>query len=178
MFSIKIDDDLELRALVEEDADELFTLIEHNREYLREWLTWADDNKSVEDSKEFIRSSLGQSASGIWYNGNLVGVIGYGTIDQPNRKASIGYWLGACFQGRGLMTRACRAMIEHSFTGLGINRVEIHCAAENKRSRAIPERLGFVQEGVIQQGQWLYDRFVDLVIYGMLASEWQDSGAQ
>lgn len=178
MFSSRIDDDLELRSLEEAHAEGLFALIEQNREYLREWLPWVDDNASVEDSKKFIESSLGQSASGIWYNGNLVGVIGYGTIDRLNRKASIGYWLGASFQGHGLMIKACRAMIEHSFGELGMNRVEIHCAAENKKSRAIPEKLGFVQEGTIQQGQLLYEHFVDLVVYGMLASEWQDFRAE
>lgn len=178
MFSIEIDNDLELRSLEEAHIEELFALIEQNREYLREWLPWVDDNMSIKDSKKFIESSLGQSASGIWYSGNLAGVIGYGTIDRLNRKASIGYWLGASFQGHGLMIKACRAMIEHSFGKLGMNRVEIHCAAENKKSRAIPEELGFVQEGTIQQGQWLYDHFVDLVVYGMLASEWQDSGAE
>jgi ribosomal-protein-serine acetyltransferase len=157
MFNIKIDDDLELRSLEKEDGDELFTLIEHNREYLREWLPWVDDNTSVEDSKKFIESSLGQSASGIWYKGKLAGVVGYSTIDQSNRKASIGYWLGASFQGHGLMTKACRAMIEHSFSELDVNRIEIHCAIENSKSRAIPERLGFVQEGVIRQGQWVSD---------------------
>jgi len=178
MLSIRIDDDLELKSLEEAHAEELFALIEQNREYLREWLPWVDDNTSFEDSKKFIESSLGQSASGIWYNGSLVGVIGYGTVDRLNRKASIGYWLGASFQDRGLMTKACRAVVEHSFTELGMNRIEIHCAAENKRSRAIPEKLGFVQEGTIQQGQWLYYHFVDLVVYGMLASEWKDSDAE
>ncbi len=178
MVSCKIDDDLELISLEEAHAAGLFALVEQNREYLREWLPWVDDNASIEDSKRFIESSLGQSASGIWYKGNLVGVVGYGTIDWLNRTASIGYWLGASFQGHGLMIKSCRAMMEHSFDELGMNSVEIHCAAENKKSRAIPEKLGFVQEGTIQQGQWLYDHYVDLVVYGMLAGEWQNSGAE
>jgi ribosomal-protein-serine acetyltransferase len=55
-----------------------------------------------------------------------------------------------------------------------LNKVEIHCAVDNKRSRAIPERLGFTQEGIIRANQWLYDHYVDDVIYGMLASEWSE----
>ncbi len=72
------------------------------------------------------------------------------------------------------MTEACRAMVNHAFRELGLNRVGIACATENHRSRAIPERLGFRQEGVQRQAEWLYDRFVDRALYAMLASEWRE----
>jgi ribosomal-protein-serine acetyltransferase len=56
--------------------------------------------------------------------------------------------------------------------------MEIHCAAGNARSRGVPERLGFQQEGVLRQTGWLYDHFVDHVMYGMLAMEWADAKAR
>ena len=65
-------------------------------------------------------------------------------------------------------------MITYAFDVYGLNKVEIHCATENRRSCAIPERLGFKQEGVLRQGEWLYDHFVDLAVYGLLASEWHE----
>jgi ribosomal-protein-serine acetyltransferase len=42
---------------------------------------------------------------------------------------------------------------------------------ENVKSRAIPERLGFRAEGTVRQAEWLYDRFVDHVVYGLLAGD-------
>src|SRR3712207_9579419 len=60
-----------------------------------------------------------------------------------------------------------------SFLELGLNRVGIACAVENEKSCAIPERLGFRNEGVQRQAEWLYDRFVDHVGYAVLASEWR-----
>jgi ribosomal-protein-serine acetyltransferase len=175
----EIDNETELRLLKEQHTEELFSLMNQNREYLREWLPWLDANKSPEDTKEFIRDSLEQFTnnngfqSGIWFKGKLAGVIGYHKIDWANRATSIGYWLGASFQGKGLMTKACRILVDYAFNEFGLNRVEIRCAVENKKSRAIPERLGFKEEGIIRQAEWLYDRFVDHVVYGMLASEWQ-----
>lgn len=180
MVRFGIDDETELRLLKERHAEELFVLMNQNRKYLREWLPWLDTNKSLDDTEEFIKGSLEQFAnnsgfqSGIWFRGRLVGVIGYHKIDWANRATSIGYWLGASFQGKGLMTKACRVLVDYAFNEFGLNRVEIRCAVENKKSRAIPQRLGFREEGVIRQAEWLYDRFVDHVVYGMLASEWQN----
>jgi ribosomal-protein-serine acetyltransferase len=66
-------------------------------------------------------------------------------------------------------------LVDYAFNELGLNRLEIRCATENTKSRAIPQRLGFKQEGTIRQAEWLYDHYVDLVVYGILASEWSDS---
>lgn len=73
------------------------------------------------------------------------------------------------------MTRVTQALIDHAFTDLDFNRVEIRAAFENTKSRSIPERLGFKQEGQIRQAEWLYDHYVDHVIYGMLASDWDNN---
>ncbi len=71
------------------------------------------------------------------------------------------------------MTNCCRAMVSLGFREFELNRMEIRCATENKRSCAIPERLGFTREGVLRDAEWVYDRFVDLAIYGMLEREWK-----
>ena len=81
-------------------------------------------------------------------------------------------------QGRGIMTRACAAMTRWCFDELKLNRVEIQCARENARSRAVPMRLGFVQEGILRQAGTAEAGFVDHVVYGMLASEWPTTLAQ
>lgn len=175
----QIDEDTELHLLEEQHAEELFALTDQNRQYLREWLPWLDNNVSLDDTEDFVRDSLEQFRNnngfqlGIWFQGSLAGVIGYHKIDWVNRATSIGYWLGASFQGKGLMTRACRTLINYAFNDLRLNRVEIRCAVKNGKSRAIPLRLGFKEEGLIRQSEWLYDHFVDHVVYGMLKNEWQ-----
>jgi ribosomal-protein-serine acetyltransferase len=176
---IRIDEETELRIYEERHAQEVAELVDQNRAYLRQWLPWLDDSRTVEDSKAFIRGSLQQFArnegfqTGIWYRDTFAGGIGYHPIDWAKRKVEIGYWLGESFQGKGLMTKACRTLITYAFAELGLNKVEIHCATENIRSCAIPKRLGFTQEGILRDAEWLYDHFVDLVVYGMLGSEWQ-----
>jgi ribosomal-protein-serine acetyltransferase len=135
-------------------------------------------SRTLEDHKNFIRDALTQFAqnkgfvAGIWHEGRLAGAIGYDPIDWENRTTELGYWLGEEYQGKGLVTAACRALVEPAFGELSLNRVVISCATENKKSCAIPERLGFRREGVQRQAEWLYHHFVDHVVYAALASEW------
>jgi ribosomal-protein-serine acetyltransferase len=170
---------LELRQLTLRDARSLFALVEVNRERLSRWLPWPEANRSVLDSRAYIllshrraRAGLGQSF-GLWWKGELVGVAGFNWMDCVNRCGAIGYWLAEAAQGRGLMTTAVAALLRHGFRTLKLNRIEIRAGVRNRRSRAIPERLGFRREGVLRQTERLGDRYVDHVVYGLLASDWK-----
>lgn len=175
MFHYRVDDYLELRLLEERHAELLFALIEQNRERHPE----IPQLYSLEDARKYIKRDLALFADnkglglGIWYRGDLAGTVRYHEIDWSNRSTELGYWLGAAFEGLGLVTKACRIIINHAFKELGLNRVVISCAQENERSRTVAERLGFKQEGILRQSDWLKDRFVDQVVYGMLVNEWR-----
>lgn len=171
------DENITLRELYEKDAGPLFQLTDSNRAYLREWLPWLDQNKSVESTLAFIQHNMQLSKAdsaaqfGIWHRGELAGVIGYNAIDKTNRYAYIGYWLAEKSQGRSIMTKACAKLIEDALITRKLNRVEIHCAVENKKSRAIPERLGLTLEGVLRQKEFIYDHYNDMAVYSLLSTE-------
>jgi len=63
-------------------------------------------------------------------------------------------------------------MVWHAFEEHQMQKVVISCAIDNPRSRAVAERLGFVQEGILRRVVWLHDRSVDGVFYGLLVEEW------
>jgi ribosomal-protein-serine acetyltransferase len=163
-----------LRAPVEDDAESLFALTDRNRVHLREWLPWLDFVTCADDSRAFLRSAIERIAAGtalellIERDGELCGIAGFRAIDAPNRAAEIGYWLGAELGGRGVMTAAVRALVRHGFEELGLNRIGISAALGNTKSRRVAERLGFRQDGVLRDGEWLYDHFVDLAVYTRL----------
>lgn len=173
--------EIRLRLMNEANAAELFQLVDSNRPHLREWLPWLDSQRGIADSVQFIRVMRDQFRNnesmtmGIWHRDSLCGVISYHRFDWMNKSSMIGYWIASTHQGKGIMTEACRSMLEHGFTHLGLHRVEIKCATGNRKSCAIPERLGFVKEGIARQGEWLYDHYVDLVVYSMLAPDWKKS---
>ena len=63
------------------------------------------------------------------------------------------------------MTKCCKALTEYAFRELKIDRVEI--LANNLKSCAIPERLGFVKENTLVDAEWINDRFVNNIVYSM-----------
>ncbi|PAV28446.1 RimJ/RimL family protein N-acetyltransferase [Virgibacillus profundi] len=178
MFSREIDEVLELRQLHISDAEELFQITDGSREYLREWLPWVDTTTTVEDSRGFIEHSQRSFEAkkgitcGVFYKRKLVGTAGFNSFDWANKIGYIGYWLSEDYQGLGIMTKVSAALTDYAFSELSLNKVDIRAAYENKKSRAIPERLGFTEEGKIRQAEWLYDHYVDHIVYGMLVREW------
>jgi ribosomal-protein-serine acetyltransferase len=168
-----------LRLLEEADADEVFALIDANREHLGPWMPWVENEHEPADVLPFIRATRKQIADNdglqtaiVDPDGRIVGVIGVHNVDWLHRKTSIGYWLARDEQGRGTMTAAVRVYVDHAFTTWKLNRVTIQAAVGNARSRAIPERLGFGEEGVMREVERIGDRMLDDVIYGMLAADW------
>lgn len=172
-----MDDEIELRLVRERDARAIFALTDANRAYLRQWLPWVDGTRTAEDTRAFILRSLDELRRNdgfqttIRYRSEMVGLIGYLYFDWTNKRTEIGYWLAEPSQGRGIMTRATRALVDYAFGSLGMNRVEIRVATENAKSRGIPERLGFLPEGTLREFAWLNGRFVDVVVYGRLRND-------
>jgi ribosomal-protein-serine acetyltransferase len=170
---------LTLRPLQLRDARALFALVEANRARLRTWLPWPDANRSIQDSRAYILrmrtlAKAGRGLSyGLWWQEELVGVAGFVWIDPVNASAGIGYWLAQAVEGQGLMTRAVAALLRQGFGSLGLNRIEIRAGVRNRRSRAVPKRLGFRHEGTLRQAERLADRTVDHAVYGLLAAEWR-----
>lgn len=181
MFPADIDALTQLLLLELRHAGEIFQVVDAYREDLREWLPWVDNSQSVENTREFIQAWIAKReagdgfAAGFWHAGQFAGGFGLHAIDNCNRSTSIGYWLAPPFRGRGYITKGCRLVLDHAFGELNLNRVEIHCALENARSRAVPERLGFTREGVLRQATKLPKGYVDMVVYGMLAEEWKSA---
>jgi ribosomal-protein-serine acetyltransferase len=177
MFEKRIQEGVYVKVMEERHAPEIFAVVDRERAYLREWLPWVDLTTEVEHTLRFIKTSLQQFAAndgfsaGIWSGKEFIGGIGTHKIDWLNRRVEIGYWIAHGFQGRGIVTAACRTLIDHAFSEWTLNRVEIHCAPENKKSCAIPKRLGFVLEGLLREAQLLNGKYWDINVYAMLARD-------
>ena len=184
MLFRKINADLHLSLTVPSYAREIFSLTDTNRAFLRNWMPWLDDVNRIEHTEDFIKKQLDFFANGlalhltIFYKNQMAGCIGFNRIDIINDIAYIGYWLGREYNGKGIMTAAVNELIRLGFEYYSLQKVEIHCACENYKSRAIPERLNFVNEGRIRRAEKVYERYLDLFVYGLLREEFEGTSAQ
>jgi ribosomal-protein-serine acetyltransferase len=177
-FRASVDADTYLQAVGPEDAEELFNVFDSNRSHLKEWHPWV----TVLSTETHVEKLIGDWErhhakthavhAVIRSRGRICGMINTINVDWINRWTVFSYWLSASHQGRGIMTGCCRLMINHAFGHWNLNRITIECATENRKSRAIPERLGFTLEGTVRGIERIGDRFVDHALYGLLRHEW------
>lgn len=174
-FTHKIDEELSLSLVQPSLAEEIYALVDRNREHLSPWMPWVKSTESVEQVHSWIKDSLKSFAEGtgmacaICLQDTIVGVIGYNEIDQSLCKAKIGYWISSEHQNRGIMTRACKHLIDHAFAELKLQKIEIAAARENERSRAVCEKLGMTLEGIITNSEKVGDDIFDHAVYGLQA---------
>jgi ribosomal-protein-serine acetyltransferase len=135
-------DALGIRPLEAEDAAELYALVKANPD-LEEWMPWAE-KQDLAATERFIAGTEKQLSgndgfqAAISPGGPIIGVVGFHSVDWINRNTSIGYWLTVEARGKGVMTTAVRALIDHAFSEWKLHRIEVHCAPDNHRSRALP----------------------------------------
>ncbi|RFU42468.1 N-acetyltransferase [Actinomadura logoneensis] len=95
----------------------------------------------------------GKGADGSAVGGGIAGTVGLHDRLGPD-ALEIGYWVHVAHTGRGLATRAAGALTEVALGLPGVERVEIRCDVANKRSAAVPPRLGYwllgIEDGVPQ----------------------------
>lgn len=179
--TISISADLSLRVLRPNEADSIYKLVHKNREHLRRWLPWVDATRSAGDCRKYLETSYSGFLKGDGFNygirfkGQLVGTIGFHGFDRINLVTSLGYWLAKDACGQGIMWQSAQACTEYAIKEREMNRVYIRCATGNESSKRIPKTLGYTYEGTQRQAEWLYDHFVDLEVYSMLAAEWDNS---
>jgi RimJ/RimL family protein N-acetyltransferase len=92
-------------------------------------------------------------------------------LDQENRQAELGYWIGKPYWGRGLATEAARAVLRYGFEDLRLNRVHANHFLHNASSGRVLEKIGMVREGCRREHVRKWGRFLDVVLYGVLADE-------
>jgi RimJ/RimL family protein N-acetyltransferase len=110
-------------------------------------------------------------------NGELVGDCVLWGIDRFHRSAHLGLSLFPAFRGKGLGTEVVQLLCEYAFLTLGLHRLQLETLADNDGMRKTAERTGFELEGQFRKAAWANGEFIDEVVYGLLAPDWQPNHA-
>lgn len=103
-------------------------------------------------------------------------LVGGVTVSHIRRgvaqTASVGYWCGAPYTRNGYTHKALQALIPRLLRDFGLHRLEAACQPNNAPSRALLEKLGFVEEGFARSYLKINGAWRDHVLYGLLESDW------
>lgn len=171
MNNIIVDENISLKFLQDTSPKALFELIDSNREHFGEFLNWVPFIKTLEDEEKFIEKIKHDETSvgfSVFYKEKLVASAGLVEINKINKNAQMGYSLDKNFQGKGIMTKACKKIIEYGFKELDLQRIEIRAAVNNQKSKAVIKRLNAVYEGTLRKSYLLNGMYMDCEVYGIL----------
>ncbi|MFC4909179.1 GNAT family N-acetyltransferase [Actinomadura gamaensis] len=140
---------LTLRRAVESDAENLMNAVNDSFEHLRPWMPWATEKQTIEAEIAWIAACRADWDRGNDFayvmedpDGEIVGTVALHGRLGPDAM-EIGYWVHAGHTRRGHATRAAGALTAAAFGLARVERVEIHCDVANKRSAAVPPKLGY-----------------------------------
>ena len=170
---------LVLRPLVATDASALFAVFS-DPEVMRYWscAPWTGIAQADHDiaaaaeglaSGAMLRLGIELAASG-----ELAGQIRMHRFDQQNRRCEVGYALGRPYWGRGYLGEAMKAMLDHGFSALDLNRIEADVDPRNAASARLLERMGFEREGLLRERWIVAGEVCDTAFYGLLKSDWDE----
>ena len=165
---------IKIEPLTLKHAEVIYALTDSNREYLGKWLPWVEYVTDCSGSIDFINSVNVENAPpnfAVRYQEEVCGVIGFHQVDRNNRLGSIGYWLAEDYIGKGIITTALKHVLSFGFQDLNLHKIEIRCAEKNIKSRAVPQRLGFVCEATLRDCEWLNNQYVNHAVYTLLKTE-------
>lgn len=173
MFIQKIDQDVSIALVQDSFAAKYAELVTDQVDYLSQWLAWPPHCSQEADFRQFIQRVLHEYAEGksmtcaIVYRNEIVGNCSCFNINHDTQCVEIGYWLSKHHQGKGIVTRVVKHLIQFSFEQLNMRKVQLSAAVDNLPSRNVAERVGMTLEGIITHSERVADRVLDHAIYGI-----------
>ncbi|MGW7192625.1 GNAT family N-acetyltransferase, partial [Streptomyces sp. NPDC054838] len=99
-------------------------------------------------------------------------------FEAETGNCEVGCWLEPAAAGRGLVTAACRILIDWAFRARGMHRAEWRASSANLKSLAVAERLGMTREAVLRESYPHRGVRQDTEVWAVLASEWPERASR
>jgi ribosomal-protein-serine acetyltransferase len=179
MFIVPIDENINLKLIMYNEAEVFFNLIEKNREYLQTFMPRISENKALTKTQKVIELFFNQLKEnngfrcGIYYQNSLIGVCGLKYIDWINKSTEIMYWIDREYSGKGITSKCVKKLIHLVFNSYKLNRIVIKSSKKNRSSIRIAEKCNFKKEGLLREEESLNEKFTDVYIFSILKREYK-----
>jgi len=173
------DGEVRIRRYRPGDEDALYEAVRESIPEVSPWLSFCHQDYSHEESAEWVGSNQKNWEAGEVYafivedekTGAFLGGCGLNQIDRINLRANLGYWVRSSQAGRGIITAATRLLAGFAYEDLGLVRLEIVVAVDNKASQRVAEKVGAVSEGMLRKRIRVREIFHDAISYSLLPED-------
>ena len=155
-------------------------LADHNRwandDTLRRLAGWPPGPRSQAELVAWFNTVISDPAQEVFslksFSAEHLGWVHFSEVDLVNGTASVGIALDPRFWGKGFAHDGLAAALKFAFEDLRLHRLEAEIIAINLPSIKLFTRLGFVKEGVKRESYFTRGRHLDVLSFGLLASEY------
>jgi ribosomal-protein-serine acetyltransferase len=178
MTDLLTDGTVTVRAPLFEDAGAHHEAVLESLAEAGRWLEWAHEGYALDESRSFITRAIAGHQNGDMYEfhildeqGTFLGGCGLNRLDLRFLKANLGYWVRTSAAGRGVATAATRLLARFGFEQLGLQRIEIIAAVDNKASQRVAEKVNAQREGVLRNGIRYRGGNIDAVCFSLIPGD-------
>lgn len=161
------------------DAEETYAAVHESLTDLKPWMSWAHDRYSLSDAKEFIRVTRARWEEGTLFafvitdakSGSVLGGCSLSHIHPVYHLCNLGYWVRTSRRGEGIAVRATKLAARYAFEKIGLIRVEIVMAVNNKPSQRVAEKAGAHYEGILHNRMVVGREIYDAHMYSLIPQD-------
>lgn len=176
-FGLSIDKNIDLVMPELGMADEVYRLIDSDRDHLRAFLGFVDSSVDVTSQINYFKMKMIGAVNGtdklsfIAADNKIIGCIDLHNIDSTTGKAEIGYWIHSSYSGQNIVSKAVKSLCTYSFEVLELSKLSIFADIENIASNKVAIKTGFKLVGVKVQDVIRHNEYRDMNEYYLLKSD-------
>jgi RimJ/RimL family protein N-acetyltransferase len=168
-----------LRPFRLEDAEETYNAVRESLADLKPWMSWAHDDYSFNETREFIRITRARWNEGTLFafaitderTGLVLGGCSLSHIHPVYSLCNLGYWVRSSRHGQGIAGQAAKLAARYAFEKAGLIRVEIVIALGNQASIRVAEKVGAHYEGILRNRMVVGREVYDAHMYSLIPQD-------
>jgi RimJ/RimL family protein N-acetyltransferase len=168
-----------IRKFTETDIPLLYHAVRASAKEVSPWLPWCHAHYSLEESQAFISAQEEAWRQDEQYNfvitstetKDFLGSVGINLVNRRILMANLGYWVRSDITRGGIATAATLLAARFAIKELGLERIEIVAAVENKASCRVAEKAGAQKEGILRKRVWVNGQLTDGVMYSLIRED-------
>ncbi len=170
-----------LRELVKSDATSLLSML--GTEEVAHFIS--PPPSTPEGFEKFIQWAIRERQAGSQMTFGMVpegyehavGLVQVRAIAPRFSVAEWGFAIGSPFWGTGLFVASARTAIDFAFQHTDVHRLEARAVVQNGRGNGALRKIGAVQEGVLRESLLKDGKYLDQIMWSIVARDWYQTKA-